>query len=268
MATDEDDWAVDRARFLTLVSQPDRAAGELEHGPLAQEFATLTSALVEGPSVVRVLENVVLAAHDVVPDADLVSITLRAADGAFFTPVRTGPAADELDQLQYETGEGPCVEVADPSGPAHVRSEQLDAEYEWPSFGARAALLGFRALLAVALLPDAEPPRRSGALTIYSRQPRALLAEDREAALLLAVHASLALADTDARTRAELTEARLPRPPRSTELIDAAGDVLVRRRGLCPDEAFDLLSYAVQELNVKLAERPTDTDTTATLAIQ
>ncbi len=62
-------------------------------------FATATTA--------GVLEQVVPAAHRLVPGADLVSVTLRPADGTFHTPVETAPAATELDQVQYDTGRRP-----------------------------------------------------------------------------------------------------------------------------------------------------------------
>lgn len=254
MITDQENWVAEQARFLTRTEHSARPAGEAEIDPLATEFNNLTATVTAGTAA-GVLENVVQAARDVVPGADLVSITLRGPDGSFRTPVRTGPMAEELDRLQRETGEGPCLDAARESGPAYVRSEHLGTESEWPNFGPDAARLGFHSLLTVALLPGTAPPRLPGALNIYSCRPRALLAEDREAAFLLAVQASLALAGTDARTHAELAEVQLAQPPRNTQLIDAVTELLVRRRGLLPDEAFDLLSHTVQDLNLKLAER-------------
>ncbi|CAM3760531.1 hypothetical protein KIPE111705_23645 [Kibdelosporangium persicum] len=66
----------------------------------------------------------------------------------------------------------------------------------WPKFGAAAAERGFNAVLSTVLVPDAQPPLLSGALNIYAREPGALRGEAADIALLLATHASLALAGT------------------------------------------------------------------------
>ena len=70
-----------------------------------------------------------------VPGADLVSVTLRAPNGEYHTPVETNPAALDLDRLQYEYGEGPCVEAARPDGPGFGGSPELATEPQWPRFG-------------------------------------------------------------------------------------------------------------------------------------
>lgn len=74
-------------------------------GPLVLQFVSLTRALLDSGSVGAVLERVVVATRDLVPGADLVSVTLRAPDGAFHTPVRTGEIAGELEAghlIQYD----------------------------------------------------------------------------------------------------------------------------------------------------------------------
>jgi hypothetical protein len=204
--------------------------------------------------VTDVLEQVTMAAHRVVPGADLVSITLRSPDGSFHSPVQTDPLAIELDRLQYETGEGPCLTAALVPGPAQVRSDDLAVEPAWPHFGPAAAARGVRAVLSVALLPHARPPRYSGALNLYARRPATLSADAHEPALLLATHASLALAGTAAITRTELTEAHLQKAIDSRDVIGQAKGILMARRGITADEAFDQLRRASQNLNIKLAD--------------
>ncbi|HEY0450846.1 ANTAR domain-containing protein [Actinophytocola sp.] len=249
MVTSED-WARDKVAF-GLAEPPSDAVGG---GPLAAQFAVLTRRLLDASSVAEVLDHVVRAAYHVVPGADLVSITLRSADGTFHTPAETEPVASELDQLQYTTGEGPCVAAALPTGPAHMRCDNLALEPVWPRFGPAAAAHGVHAVLAVALLPYATPPRYSGALNIYSRVPGALGADAHEAALLLATHASLALADTMAVTQAELLAVQLRAAVDSRDVIGQAKGILMNRRGITADEAFDQLRRVSQDLNVKLAD--------------
>ncbi|MCR6490236.1 GAF and ANTAR domain-containing protein [Amycolatopsis sp. OK19-0408] len=247
MSIGEDEWARDRAAF-----GPDDAVAP---GPLARQLADLTRTLLdEAPTVGGVLKLVVGAASALVPDADLVSVTLRTSDGTYHTPVETDPLAERLDLLQYEHDEGPCVESARPDGPALGWSQDVGHDPRWPSFGPGAAAYGYHSVLATALLPDARPPRLSGALNIYSGRPGAFDSRAVDIALLLATHASLALAHTEAVASAELERTHLRRAVDSRDVIGQAKGILMQRRGISADEAFDVLRQASQELNVKLAD--------------
>ncbi|OKJ91927.1 GAF and ANTAR domain-containing protein [Amycolatopsis sp. CB00013] len=223
-------------------------------GPLAGQFVELTRLLLAASTPAQVLEQVVAAAYRVVPGADLVSVTLRAPDGTFHTPVSTGEVALELDEVQYRAGTGPCVDAADSGSPGYIRSEDLKAEKRWPDFSAAAVRHGYTAILSTVMMPDATPPRVPGALNIYSRRPGALDSRAQDSALLLATHGSLALAGTTAVSRAELESSHLRRAVESRDVIGQAKGILMQRRGLTADEAFDLLRRTSQDLNVKLAE--------------
>ncbi|MFJ7213857.1 GAF and ANTAR domain-containing protein [Amycolatopsis sp. NPDC098790] len=247
MSIGEDEWARERARF--------GQDGEPPAGPLTQQFAELTRMLLDvTPTVGGVLRLVVGAASALVPGADLVSVTLREPDGTYHTPVETDAVAVRLDQVQYDHAEGPCVESARPDGPAIGWSQNLAQDPRWPSFGPAAAGFGYHSVLATALLPDALPPRRSGALNIYSSRPEAFDSRSIDLALLLATHASLALAHTEAVVAADLEREHLHRAVESRDVIGQAKGILMQRRGITADEAFDVLRRASQDLNVKLAD--------------
>jgi hypothetical protein len=222
---------------------------------LAEQFGQLTKLLLTADTVADVLSHVVLAAVEVVPDADLVSVTLRSPEGRFYTPVETGAIAVELDELQYRFKHGPCVDTAREEGPDYVRTGDLATTPAWPDFGPAAAAHGFFSVLSTTLMPNAAPPRLSGALNIYSRK-RDVFDTDvaRDRALLLATHASLALATTEAVRRAGLERAQLLEALDSRDVIGQAKGILMQRRGLTADEAFELLRKTSQNLNVKLAD--------------
>jgi hypothetical protein len=137
-------------------------------------------------------------------------------------------------------------------GPGHIRSKDLAHEPEWPSFGPIAARRGYIGVLSTALLRRSARP--SGALNIYSRRPDALDARAKDIALLLATHASLALSGSEAMTLAELEAAHLRTAIESRDVIGQAKGILMQRRGISADEAFDLLRQTSQRLNVKLVE--------------
>ncbi|HEY0450847.1 GAF and ANTAR domain-containing protein [Actinophytocola sp.] len=234
------------------MSEWEKVAGE--RPGLGRQFGSLTRALLDSGSVVSVLERVVFAAREIVPGADLVSVTLRSPDGAFHTPVETSGVASDLDQLQYRFGEGACVEAARPAGPAMAASDDLAADPRWPRFGPAAAALGFRSLVSTALLPDAARPQLSGALNVYSRRPHGIAPAERDVLLLLATHASLALATTRAVTRGELKAEQLRRALDSRDAIGQAKGILMARRAISAEEAFDLLRRTSQDVNVKLRD--------------
>ena len=243
---DAHEWEQDKQRFAT-----DR---DLAMGPLAQQFTTLTHALLDATTVEDVLTQIVQAATHLLPAADLVSVTLREPNGRFHTPVRTDPTADRLDELQYELDEGPCHDSAIPDGPAMARSPDLHNTHLWPKWAPAATALGANAVLSTALIPNAIPPQRTGALNIYSHQPHGLDDIDTDQALLLATHASLALAHTEAVTHAQLQQTQLQQAINSRDVIGQAKGIIMARRGIPAGEAFEILRRTSQQLNVKLVE--------------
>ena len=103
------------------------------------------------------------------------------------------------------------------------------------------------------MFPGGEPPR-FGVLNFWSRSPDGLDADDRDLALVLAAHAATAIAGVQSRTAAELRETQLLEALESRDVIGQAKGVLMERRGLSADEAFDVLRRTSQDLNVKLRE--------------
>lgn len=256
--TNERDWVQDRDLFVAEAgAEPVTAAPGstlVAGGPLARQFVLLTRQLLDSYSVGSVLQRVVFAARDIVSGVDLVSVTLRGLDGAFHTPVETDPVASKLDQLQYAYGEGACVEAARATGPGAAFSDDLAVDTRWPRFGPAAADLGFRSLVSTALLPNAMEPRLSGALNVYSRRPHGFREADRDVLLLLATHASLALATTQAVTEGQLQAEQLREALDSRDAIGQAKGILMARRGVTAGEAFDILRRTSQEINVKLRD--------------
>jgi hypothetical protein len=239
-----------------LVS-PDGAEGTADHdvlGPATDRLVHLTRNLLDATSVANVLEQVVWTAHRNIPGADVVSVTLRSPDGSLHTSAETDPVASKLDRLQYETGEGPCLDIDQGPGRPLVSSEDLAAEPTWSRFGPAAAAHGVRAVLSVPLLLDQSPHGHSGALTLYARRARVLTLAAREPALLLATHASLALARTVTVTSAELAAASLRNAMDTRDVIGQAKGVLMALHGISADEAFDRLRRVSQDLNIKLVE--------------
>ena len=251
-----DDWERDKAAFVSEpVGAPHPATDDADHSPLARQFAVLTRTLLDTDTVADALDLVMRTTHALIPDADLVSLTLRSSDGLLHTPLQTGPDGAELDELQNRHGEGPCLAAARDDGVAYTHSGDLATSTEWPRFGPAAAERGYRSVLSTALLVDARPPRLSGAMNIFSCRPGRLGDEaTRDRALLLATHASLAVAHTEAVRLAELRDAELRKALDTRDVIGQAKGILMSRRGIDAEEAFELLRRTSQDLNVKLTD--------------
>ena len=248
--------SVDQAMALADRSTPSDF-GEPVFGlgaePVAQ-FAELTRVLAAENTVGGVLERVVSATVGIVPGADLVSVTLHDPARGFFTQVRTDPMAADLDRIQYAAGEGPCLDAARSDGPGFAASNDLVTESRWPRFAGFAKRHGLGAVLSTDLFPLEGPGNMRGALNVYSRDARMWRTDDRQAVLLLATHASLAVTHVRAVHLAEIEAQQLHRAIQTRDVIGQAKGILIARQGLTADEAFDVLRRTSQDLNVKLVD--------------
>ena len=254
MRTDNE-WADDRRHFAIGRDTAGDAAELADTlGPLAKEFVALAEALMDDTTVGGVLARVVSAAKAVVPGADLASVTMRTSNGGFETPVQTDALAVRLDELQYRFDEGPCVAATRRTGEGLTFDRDVGAGRTWRRWGPAAAVLGIRSVLAVGLFPGTGNGSRLGALNIYSFEVGGIDERDRDLALVFAAHASTALAATMATTAAELEVAQLREALRTRDVIGQAKGILMERRGISADEAFETLRRASQSLNVKLRQ--------------
>ncbi|WP_209671980.1 ANTAR domain-containing protein [Amycolatopsis magusensis] len=212
-----------------------------------KRFSRLTASLLSAGTADEVLERIVFAGTAFVSAADLASVTMRGADGRPHVPVATDPVATALDQLQYQLGEGPGFDAAG------ACVYELDAAPRWPRWASAASGLGVRAVVSTAVDPGEGAPL-SGTLNLYSRTESAFDLHDRNQALLLATHAALALARTDAVEQLQERERHLRRALDSRDVIGQAKGFIMHRCGCSEDEAFDILRRTSQRFNIKLAE--------------
>lgn len=222
--------------------------------PLAQQFAELATTLFAAGSVSGVLDHLVVSAARVIRGADAVSVTLQR-DGAYTTPAYHGELAYELDQLQYQHEQGPCLDSVAASGEAYSACADLAGQAPWPAFAPAAAAAGGRAVLAFGMFPDPSVSLpRLGSLNLYARSPAAFESGDREVGMVLAAHAGVALASSSASSEAEVRTANLERAMESRDVIGQAKGILMERHKLSPGQAFDTLRDASNRLNTKLAD--------------
>lgn len=208
---------------------------------LAEAFADVARALQAEPDVAQTLERIVQLAVKTIDGADDAAVTIVAA-GTVRTDAATGDVPQQVDRIQYETGEGPCLDAIRDHGVFQV--ERLADEQRWPNFSRRASEeTGIQSMLSFRLFVEEDT---LGALNLYSRREAAFAECDPQAiGAVFAAHAAVAL--SGAQHDAQMEEAL-----RSRELIGRAKGILMARENISAEEAFDRLRVTSQHLNVKL----------------
>jgi GAF domain-containing protein len=223
------------------------SSGARDEDSAAAFFAAVSRELHSSRDEQWTVDRIAERAVDAVPSADFCGVTLRRRRGRLETVASTQPLAERCDDLQYQLGEGPCMDAALHADPHRIRDMERDER--WPRWSKAVAELGVRSLLAVQLGADAmgESHGPLGAINFYSREPDAFSEDDFDLALIYATHAASALAS--ARTITGLEAAVHGR-----HLIGVAQGILMQRYGLGMDQAFETLQRYSSTGNLKLRD--------------
>ncbi len=109
---------------------------------------------------------------------------LAIAQGARELVYATDALAQQIDELQFTLGEGPCLDAVRDDEPllcAHIDDEEF--ELRWPAFTAEVADVGVAALFAY---PVPGPQRPMGVLELYRRTAGELGEIERQSAQVCA----------------------------------------------------------------------------------
>lgn len=192
----------------------------------------------EQPTLQRTTE----LALQTVAGCDACGVSIRHSDGSVDTPACTSPIVQKADALQYEFGEGPCLDAIWKQGVYLI--DDLETETRWPQWAPAAVELGFRSILSVRL-ESPEGKQVLGGLNLYARAPQSFDQTDEMIASIFARHAANALVAT---RRSEGLEDAL----RTRQAIGVAQGMVMQRYGLDLDQSFELLRRYSNETNVKL----------------
>jgi transcriptional regulator with GAF, ATPase, and Fis domain len=192
------------------------------------------------------LQQIAEAACEVVPATTNCSVSLER-NGTFHSVAIANEKARHLDDLQYEHGDGPCLEAIRTA--REVLSQDLKADDRWGSFRSAMVDHGIQSTMALPLQVDHDT---QAALNVYSED---LGAFDEKAAVLARLVAGQAATVLSGvlrhRDQAALAE-QLRTALSSRAVIDQAMGVIMAHQGCPPAEAFAVLRKASQDRNVKL----------------
>jgi GAF domain-containing protein len=235
-----------------MTETPNRAGTALTargHAPAdsttASQLAEALADAAEKMNAPRLLDErldaVMQTAVDTVPGFDHVSVSLSNSKRSE-TRAASSAKVHELDLIQYDAQEGPCVDAfthRDLVTVHHLRHEQ-----RWPAYIPKAAEAGIMSQMAVPL--TCVGPVR-GSLNLYSTTREDIDPEAPGVALLFATHVTLALGW--ARTEAQLNEALSTR-----KLIGQALGIVMERYQIGDTRAFEFLVRVASTRDKKLKD--------------
>jgi GAF domain-containing protein len=222
-----------------------RARGRHEEG-LAEVFAGIARRLRAESTPERTRDGVTRAAVDTVAGCDHAAIIIVRRRGGIETVAATDEVPVAVDTIQYESGQGPCLDAL--SAHETYLIQDLATDERWPRFSRAAAeATGVRSMLSFRLFVEEDT---IGALNLYSRRIGAFDETARAVGSVLAAHAAIALDAAREKERADQLEEAVA----SNREIGMAVGILMAGGHITREEAFDRLRRASRYLNVKLRD--------------
>jgi serine phosphatase RsbU (regulator of sigma subunit)/putative methionine-R-sulfoxide reductase with GAF domain len=197
-----------------VVSSPER--------DLAETIADIARLMQSEGTAQRTLQKMVELAPAMVDGCDHAGVSVVSGDH-FMTPAASDEVPETVDRIQYETGQGPCLDAIREH--EVFRTGDLRTEERWPAFSARAAAeTGVLSMLSFRLFLDSQT---LGSLNLYSRRPNAFTGDSQSVGAVFAAHAAVAFAaatehDRSLRLRRDLRSSR-----RETDRYSQQADIAI-----------------------------------------
>ncbi|QLQ36407.2 GAF and ANTAR domain-containing protein [Micromonospora robiginosa] len=222
--------------------RPSTAYGGAELDRLGLVLVDLARGLQSEKDERSTLDAVVRAAVDTIPGADYAAISEIRGRRRISTTATTHQVPCDVDEVQYDTDQGPCLSSLYEE--TTVRVSDVGADPRWPAFSKGVAELGIGSMLSFQLYVSDD---NLGALNLYAERPDAFTDDSEQVGLLFAAHAAVAM--SDARQITQLTQALSTR-----DVIGQAKGILMERHRVTGEQAFRLLVLSSQHTNTKLLD--------------
>ncbi|MFE7631677.1 GAF and ANTAR domain-containing protein [Kocuria sp. NPDC057446] len=236
---------------------PDPSVSEL-----TVAFARIQGMLLSRQNATAAVDQLAQVARAVIGTAVGAGASLFESPGGARSKGATDALTAAADALQYELGEGPCLD-AWISG-VSVRSDDTAEEDRWPDWCAAAHGAGIRSVLSTPLVFGG---RQLGAMKVYARDPDAFSVEDEGTLGLLAGAVAVLLgcaqsADAPRRLSDSLQAALADRQEVGTAvgvLMERHGTDVQQARAALLDEAL-LQDRPLTQVARQALARPADRD--------
>ncbi len=214
----------------------------VDNGSVAARFAEIARELASRRSLDETLQRVVDLAAEEVEGCASATISFIQRGGRISSPAFSSRLSKDADEMQYEVGEGPCLDAIQEQ--ETVKVDDLNNEERWPKFRERALELGVASILTFRLFVEEDT---IGALNLYSHEAHAFDEEAVTLGTIFASHSSVAL-------KSAISEAGHEAAIRSRDVIGQAKGIIMERQGLHADGAFDLLREISQRENRRVRD--------------
>ncbi|MDQ4028556.1 MAG: GAF and ANTAR domain-containing protein, partial [Actinomycetota bacterium] len=245
----EESHAFSSTDFAVTTTEPaglgDQMLEEAQRQELSTQLADMTNVILSEQTLDTVLQLVATLAKQTVAETAGVGVTLLR-DNRYVTAAYSDAFVSVVDNHQYKSGEGPCLQAA----VDNQRYEIVDmaGETRWPGYTPRAHDDGISSSLSLPLTVHGAP---IGAINFYSHGVGAF-ADAGDKALVFAEQASVILANAQAYASTTHVNAQLQEALKTREIIGEAKGILMERERINQDEAFDMLRRISQHQNIKL----------------
>ena len=219
--------------------------------PQSEALQALSRFLVADIPIGETLRRVAEISVAALPRSAFAGITMLDDDGRPTTGVFTDEQAPEIDQAQYDTGRGPCLDAWRTGRKIRLDDlERVDGDYR--EFAEACLDHGIHSSLSMPLITS---EKGVGALNFYSATTAGFSAEDEAVAADLATAASAVLGNAVAYWEAYDLSQQLTQAMQSRAVIEQAkGMLMAKSPELSSDDAFDLLRGASRREDVKLRD--------------
>jgi GAF domain-containing protein len=207
----------------------------------AQAFAEMASALVGTFDVTDLLSRLILDCRDAVA-ADAVGLVVRESHGGLELLAATSHRSEELEILQVQENDGPCIDVIRRGEPLSCSGGDAIAA-RWPRSGSGILDAGFHSVDAI---PMRWQDQVYGGLNVFRRRAISLTPDEVAMAQTFADLATLVIVQAPSLSQGEV-QARIEAALSGRIVIEQAKGVVADSRGLPMDEAYDLLRRIADE---------------------
>jgi hypothetical protein len=212
--------------------------------PRLRAQAVLEDLLLESPAVEELLTEAAVAA--VAGSERSCGITYRGRYGVL-TVASSDSRASAVDELQYASGDGPCLQAMRTAQP--VRVEDLSTETRWNDYPRLAMGVGIQASLSYPLLVGRDSV---GAFNLYASDPVSWIADDDAVVLLLAHQVAGILQAVRTMACEMAADEHTMHALADQPSIDVATGIVMSRRHCSEREAREWLSAGAAEDGVPI----------------
>ena len=221
-------------------------------GDLVRVFSALQSVMLTAQGVEGFLSELTKVAASVASPVASCGVTIRR-EGQPTTVASSDERAERIDEAQYSSGAGPCLETLDTGAVRDL--PDLAGEARWPEFRHQALELGVHSSLSI---PLTSGEHNLGGLNLYGSRPGSFGGVVRQHAEIFAAQATTALLLVLRSADQAAQSAQLEQALSSRTVVDQALGILMAQQRCTAEEAFALLRAHSQNNNRKLREVAAD----------